>query len=148
MPKGKNKRKPKHNKNDFYLPEMDTDTKGNRTQEVAEVTDFYSVQNIICVCCLSGEYISCRLPGRLRKGKNKGGPMTIEAGCHVFISRRDYGTSNYKGKKIYRGDIITKYSEDQWNNIKYNPDYVTQKHCLKKQDEEDDATFDFVVDDI
>lgn len=145
MPKGKNKTKPKHNQTDFQYPEMTT-VEGNRVQEVAEVTDFFSVQKIVVCTGLSGEYISCRLPGRLRHRKRKN--TNIEVGSHVLISRRmDMSQkSNYKGKKIDQGDIIIKYSEDQWNELKYNPIYVTQKNI--HETEADDAAIDFVFDDI
>lgn len=149
MPKKSKSKKRNSNRvtRDFILPDLNKD--GEITQSVAKVDVFKSIENIICICQKTGETLSCSVRGKLRskKGSTKGSKSHIEAGSYVLISRRGFGTVKHTTPKdgvidIHKADIIGKYSDSQWNELKINSDFVGIKNS--KTIHED--TFDFEED--
>ena len=158
MPKkSKSKSKKKTNRviRDFLLPDLQSSEDGNPIQSVAKVDVFKSIQNVICICQKTGEILSGSVRGNLRskKGSTKGSKNNIEAGSYVLISRRGFGTVKYthggNTLNIAKADIVQKYSDSQWNELKINPDFVNIQNCKTSQDdnsyefEDDDGNFDF-----
>ena len=147
MSKKTTRKKYNRSTRDFLLPDPQSSEDGTPIQTIAKVEIFKSIQNIICICQKTGEVLSCSIRGKMRskKGSTKKSSNHIEAGMYVLVSRRGFGTIKYTHEgstiNIAKADIVQKYSDSQWNEIKFNSDFVNQQ--VSKTKDNDETMFDF-----